>query len=177
MSILNATSVGVGNCIFAIAAVDEFDIWYEPLPYVSILNATSVGVGDCIIAIAAVDEFDIGYEPLPYVPLPYVPLDVYMQVLLDCASCMDLNVRFHPYAQYYFAAFLFKKKGQYKMALALLKEAAEKGHNESLYAMIDFFENGLGVSKDHKAAEGIRKQCWERGVFGWEHTHEWLNPK
>jgi hypothetical protein len=135
-----------------------------------ILNTTSVG--DCVFADAAVDEFDIRYEPLPY-----MSLDVCMQALNDCASCMDLNVRFHPYAQYYFAALLLKKKRQYKLALALLKEAAEKGHNESLYAQIDFFENGCGVLKDHAAAEKIRHQCRERCVFGCEHTHEWLNPK
>lgn len=136
----------------------------------SILNTTSVG--DCVFANAAVDEFDIRYKPLPY-----VSLDVCMQALNDCASYMDLNVRFHHYALYYFAALLLKNKGQYTFALDLLKEAAEKGHNESLYAQIDFFENGHGVPKDHAVAEKIRHQCRERGVFGWEHTHEWVNPK
>ena len=124
--------------------------------------------GDCFFVESPCDFFGAKYKPLPI----YVASDVYWQALLNCDACTDLSLRAHAYALYYFVAMLLKDRREYKMALDFLKEAAEKGHNESLYAQIDFYEQGLGVSKDHKAAEGIRKQCWERGVFGWEHTHD-----
>ena len=123
--------------------------------------------GDCFFVKSPCDLFGASYTSLPI----YVASDVYWQALLNCDACMDLSLRGHPNALYFFVAMLLKNQGKYAIALALLKEAAEEGHNESLYAQIDFYEQGLGMSKDHKAAEGIRKQCWERGVFGWEHTH------
>ena len=129
--------------------------------------------GDCFFVESSCELFGASYKPLP----KYVAPDVYYQALLNCDACRDMSLRAHAYALYYFVAMLLKNQGQYAIALDLLKEAAEEGHTESLYAQIEFYEQGLGVSKDHKAAEGIRKQCWERGVFGWEHTHEWLNPK
>ena len=124
--------------------------------------------GDCFFVESSCDFFGARYTSLPI----YVALDVYYQALLNCDACMDLSLRAHAYALNYFVAMLLKDQGQYAIALALLKEAAEEGHNESLYAQIEFYENGLGVTKDHDAAEAIRRQCIERGVFGWEHTHD-----
>ena len=126
--------------------------------------------GDCFFVKSPCDLFGASYTSLSI----YVALDVLYQALLNCDACTDLSLRAHPYALYYFVAMLLKDQGQYAIALALLKEAAEKGHNESLYAQIEFYEKGLGleVTKDHDAAEKIRRQCRDRGVFGWEHTHD-----
>ena len=123
--------------------------------------------GDCFFVEPPCDFFGAIYKSPPI----YVASDLYYQALLNCDACMDLSLRAHANALYYFVAMLLKDQEQYELALDLLKEAAEEGHNESLYAQIDFYEKGLGVTKDHDAAEEIRRQCKDRGVFGWEHTH------
>jgi hypothetical protein len=123
--------------------------------------------GDCFFVEPPFEDFGGNYMPLP----KYVASDVFLQALLNCGACMNLSLRAHAYAHYYFVAMLLKDQKQYELALDLLKEAAGEGHNESLYAQIEFYEKGLGITEDHDAAEGIRKQCWEGGVFGWEHTH------